>query len=250
MKKDKLYLGTSGWSYKDWRGIFYPARSSNNDWLSQYAETFSTVEIDSTFYGIPRSSTVEKWQKATPDHFIFAPKVPRTITHENRLQRCSPIWDHFLETMALLGDKLGPIVLQFDYKFTFKDHFQNLKQFLEKETLPPKLCVEIRNKDWHRREFYELLEAHHTALVLNDLYYMPRVIEITTDFTYIRLLGNRKLIPDDFSSVRINRDRELDWWSQRIVRFLEKNLEVYVYSNNRYQGHAPATMHSLKERLV
>jgi uncharacterized protein YecE (DUF72 family) len=249
LKRQTLHLGTSGWSYKDWNGVFYPEGMNSKEYLKHYSSVFSTVEIDSTFYGIPRQSTVENWRDQTPGHFIFAPKVPQIITHEKRLENCEIEWQQFIGHMQILGDKLGPVVLQFDYQFSFKQHFEILNRFLSSHANDARLCVEIRNKDWHQDIFYKLLENHQISLVLNDLYYMPRVLKITSDFTYIRLLGNRKQIPDDFSHVRINRDKELDWWTRWIEECLAKELEVYVYSNNRYQGHAPATIQSLAESI-
>lgn len=249
MQKDKIHIGTSGWSYKDWKGVFYPDNVPPTDYLSHYAQQFDTVEVDSTFYGIPRQSTVEKWFRQTPDHFIFTLKVPQVITHEKRLQNCEPEWEQFFSTVSLLGQKLGPLILQFDYKFRFGPHFAALEAFLQKHSSKHRLAVEIRNKDWHRDAFYQMLQTFGVALVLNDLYYMPRVVRLTADFTIVRLLGNRKQIPDDFSRVRVERSRDLEWWTEQIERFLQKNLEVYVYSNNRYQGHAPATIRDLLERL-
>lgn len=249
MISQRIHIGTSGWSYKDWVGPFYPQGTKATDYLPLYARKYNTVEIDSTFYGIPRQSTVEKWFAISPDGFIFSPKVPQEITHECRLKECDQIWAKYLNTMKILGPKLGPVVLQFDYKFRFDVHFEALEQFLDKHTGEARICVEIRNKDWHQDRFYEMLEKYNVALVLNDLYYMPRVVKITSDFAYIRLLGNRKQIPDDFSHARVNRDRDIDWWARWIEDFLEEELEVYVYSNNRYQGHAPATLEAIKDRL-
>jgi len=246
----KLHIGTSGWSYKDWLGVFYPKGTKQTDYLSHYASNFDTVEIDSTFYAIPRETTVQGWYDKTPDHFTFSPKVPQIITHEKRLINCESEWLHFIETIKILKQKLGPVVLQFDYKFKFDEHFDVLDIFLNQNIFNDvKLCVEIRNKNWHQPKFYDLLKKYNVALVLNDLYYMPRIVELTSEFTFIRLLGNRKLIPDDFSRVRLNRDKDLDWWADWIDKFLEKELEVWVYSNNRYQGHAPDTIKALIERL-
>lgn len=248
--KQPLHIGTSGWSYKDWLGVYYPDGIKQSEYLMHYSKEFNTVEIDSTFYAVPRVSTVENWYNRTPNEFIMSPKVHQVITHEKRLKDCRDEWQIFIETMQLLKHKLGPVVLQFDYKFNFSDHFEALKNFLTENNQPVRLCVEIRNRDWHNPAFYDLLRDFNIALVLNDLYYMPRVTEITAEFTYIRLLGNRKQIPDDFSHVRINRDKDIDWWANWIEQFIEKELEVYVYSNNRYQGHAPATVRSLLDRFV
>ena len=246
----KIHIGTSGWSYRDWLGVFYPKKSKQSEYLSYYAAKFNSVEVDSTFYAIPRTTTVQNWFDITPENFTFSLKTPQIITHEKRLSNCENEWNQFIQTVQILKHKLGPIVLQFDYKFKFEEHISVLDVFLSKNPYNNiKLCVEIRNKDWHNPEFYDLLRKHKVALVLNDLYYMPRIVEITADFVFIRLLGNRKQIPDDFSYVRVNRDKDLDWWSDWINQFLEKELEVWVYSNNRYQGHAPSTITELQKRI-
>ncbi len=248
-----LHLGTSGWSYRDWRGVFYPDELKASDYLSHYARHFNSVEVDSTFYGIPRAQTVERWFQQTPDDFTFTLKVPQIITHEKRLTNCQNEWSTFLETTSLLKHKRGPLILQFDYQFDFKTYASTLQKFLQNidQTLP--IAVEIRNRSWHNQSFYKMLKDLNIALVLNDLYYMPRVVELTAPFTVVRLLGNRKQIPDDFSHVRIDRQLDLNWWAERIESFLQKDLEVYVYSNNRYQGHAPSTVRTLfnllQERL-
>jgi len=249
MNNAKLHIGTSGWSYIDWKSGFYPAHLKQAEYLNFYSNRFATVEVDSSFYAIPRMTTVENWYAQTPANFIFSPKAPQIVTHSKRLTEAWPEWETFIRTMGVLKEKLGPIVLQFDYRFTFKEHFEQLEIFLSEQPYEGRLCVEIRNKDWHRPEFYEMLRKHKVALVLNDLYYMPRVIELTADFTYIRLLGNRKQIPSDFSHVRIPRDKDISWWTEKINRFLKKELEVFVYSNNRYQGHAPATSGALVDKF-
>ncbi|MBD3226171.1 MAG: DUF72 domain-containing protein [Caldithrix sp.] len=247
---DKLFIGTSGWSYKDWAGNFYTKGVKQSEYLVHYSQSFRTVEIDSTFYGAPRPGTVEKWRQNTPHHFRFASKVPQVITHEKRLIDAESDWQNYLKTMQILGHKLGPLVLQFDYKFNPKDHYAALEQFLSDHARDARLCVEIRNRKWHETALYEMLDKHNVALVLHDLYYMPRIIKITADFTYIRLLGNRKKIPHDFSHVRINREKDLDWWADWIKKFLDKDLQVYVYSNNRYEGHAPETIRRLTNVMI
>ena len=241
----RLHIGTSGWSYRDWRAVFYPQNATANTYLNYYAQHFRTVEVDSTFYGIPRPSTVQNWFRQTPDDFVFTLKVPKMITHEKRLQHCEDEWQRFLQIVSLLHHKAGPLILQFDYKFEFKPFFPILEKFLRDHHGDRRLAVEIRHRSWHQEPFYEMLSRYQTALVLNDLYYMPRLVRLTSVFTVVRLLGNRKQIPDDFSRVRIERGADLQWWAGQIRNFLQRNLEVYVYSNNRYQGHAPATVGTL-----
>ena len=241
----KLHLGTSGWSYRDWLGLFYPHGTRPAEYLRSYARRFHTVEIDSTFYRIPAEKSVRRWAESTPGEFLFCPKFPRIITHDKRLVDCGKELSHFLRRMALLGPKLGPLVLQFDYTFT-PDLLPRLQAFLSQLPGGFRYAVEIRNRKWHKVEpFFDLLEKHRCSLVLQDLYYMPPFFRFTAPFTYIRLLGNRRQIPEDFSRVRVERAQELDDWARCVVEILSEGLEVFAYSNNRYQGHAPETVRTL-----
>ena len=249
MPTKNLFIGTSGWYYKDWLGPFYPKKLPAGEYLSYYASHFSTVEIDSTFYRIPTRKIVTGWYQKTPDNFLFSPKFPQIITHEKRLTHCRSELDGFLNNISLLGEKLGPLILQFDYRFT-PDYLPQLSDFLPQ--LPPDklFAIEIRNRAWFKQKnFFDLLEKHKCALVLQDLYYMPKFFRITAPFSYIRLLGNRKQIPDDFSHVRVDREEALNDWAGRILAMLNEGLTIYAYSNNRYQGHAPTTVKTLLSKI-
>jgi uncharacterized protein YecE (DUF72 family) len=243
-----IHIGTSGWSYADWVGPLYAAGTPAGRYLGEYARHFSAVEIDSTFYRIPGERMVDGWAAATPPRFTFAPKFPQIITHERRLQACDAERDLFLGRLGRLGEKLGPLVLQFDYTFRYEEHHL-LEAFLM--GLPPgrRIAVEVRHRGWLRDEFYALLERRRAALVLHDLHYMPALNRATADFVYIRLLGKRSLVPDDFSRVRIDRTKELDAWAEKVRSFADRGLEIFVFANNRYQGHAPATCRDLARRL-
>jgi uncharacterized protein YecE (DUF72 family) len=125
-----MFLGTSGWSYDDWVGNTYPEGTGRAGMLRAYAAQFPTVEIDSTFYGIPRESAVRRWAEETPEHFIFAAKVPQRITHEKQLADCDAELRAFCGRMRLLGDKLGPLLLQFPY--SFRADLEHWKAVLER----------------------------------------------------------------------------------------------------------------------
>lgn len=112
-----IYLGTQGWSYKSWAGVFYPSGTPSNRYLAAYATKFKAIEIDSTFYGTPRVTNVEKWVNDTPDHFRFAAKFPKLITHDKQLQNVASETAFFLDAMSQFGAKLGPLCLQFAYDF-------------------------------------------------------------------------------------------------------------------------------------
>jgi uncharacterized protein YecE (DUF72 family) len=201
-----IYLGTSAFTAAGWEKAFYPAGMKPPEYLSYYARKFHTVEIDSTFYRTPSVFTVEGWRNKTPENFIIAAKLPHVITHEKCLLECNEEFGEFIETMSILGNRLGPLLLQFPYFNT--DIFQSGVQFLSRlkaffQKLPPnkKFAVEIRNKRWIKPQFLDLLREHNGAFVLQDQEWMPRPADIfqnhnpiTADFTYIRWLGDRKEI--------------------------------------------------------
>ncbi|MDQ4106813.1 MAG: DUF72 domain-containing protein [Actinomycetota bacterium] len=125
-----LYLGTSGWSYADWEGSLYPEGLPAASRLAEYVKRYATVEIDSTFYGTPRRSTVQKWREVAPEGFLFAAKFPQEITHEKNLVGCGELAANFVRTMELLGDRLGPLLLQLPPSFSVEGMYV-LERFLE-----------------------------------------------------------------------------------------------------------------------
>lgn len=244
-----LFLGTQGWAYQSWVGVFYPQGAKPSDYLTEYAKHFCTVEIDSTYYAIPRPSSVEQWRDAVPAHFRFTAKFPQIITHEKMLTEAERETEQFLNTMALLGDKLGPLVLQFPYTFT-PDQRDTLARYLA--TLPTQFryAVEVRQRGWLKDAFFDLLKQHRVAYVVSDYGYMPRVTRVTTDFAYIRLLGSRKNFKDEqFDRVRFNREADLKRWSDWMIELNKQGIVVWAFVNNRYQGHSPATVRALIERI-
>ncbi|MBM3129230.1 MAG: DUF72 domain-containing protein [Chloroflexi bacterium] len=245
-----LFLGTQGWAYKSWVGAFYPPGTKSGDFLAEYAKHFRAVEIDSTYYALPRPHSVEQWRDATPAHFRFAAKFPQIITHEKMLKDAERETEQFLATLGLLGEKLGPLLLQFPYTFTPEQH-DALARYLA--ALPPQFryAVEVRQRGWLNDAFFDLLEQQRVALALSDYGSMPRSARATTDFAYVRLLGNRKDITDEqFDRVRLNRDADLDRWSDLIVALNEKGVMTWCFVNNHYQGHSPATVRALGERIA
>jgi len=250
-----IYLGTQGWSYKSWGGVFYPSGTPSNRYLAAYATKFKAIEIDSTFYGTPRRTNVEKWVNDTPDHFRFAAKFPKLITHEKMLNGVESETAFFLDAMSKFGAKLGPLCLQFAYDFAPAKR-ELLDEFLA--SLPQttrdgtrfRYAVEIRHRGWLQDWFFEMLKKHRAALVLVDRVAMPKLALTTTDFTYIRWLGNRKDIPDDdYSRVRIQRDRELAEWAETIAELDAREIDVWGFANNHYMGHSPATLRELQTLL-
>ncbi len=244
-----IYLGTQGWSYKSWNGIFYPENTPPGEYLAEYAHRLNAVEIDSTYYAVPRASVVKQWDAVTPDSFRFTAKFPQEITHEKMLKDAGQKVSQFLDTMSLLGPKLGPLLLQFPYTFQ-PDQRAVLADFLA--ALPDnfRYAVEVRQRGWLQDWFFDLLSSHRVALVLADYAYMPKLARATTDFAYIRWLGNRSQVPDDqYDRVLINRDADLDHWAQVISDLAERGVTVWGFANNHYMGHSPATLREIENRL-
>ncbi|MBL0175931.1 MAG: DUF72 domain-containing protein [Ignavibacteria bacterium] len=243
-----IRLGTSGWSYADWVGPFYPEATKQAQYLREYARRLITVEIDSTFYGIPRATTVERWARETPEHFEFSAKFPQSITHGDSLRDAAPEALAFIERMSALGEKLGPLLLQFPYGFK-SDASDDLAAFLAK--LPPdfKYALEVRHKSWLKEPFFDLLTAHGVALALIDHPWMPKLDRVTADFTYLRWLGDRKAIEKDFSAIRVDRTADLLRWKTIVESIAGDGRTVYGYFNNHYAGHSPASLSMFSEML-
>ena len=231
----------------------------STNYLSYYAKQFRTVEIDSTFYGTPSAKTVESWYEKTPADFVFAAKVPQVVTHDKVLVDCDSEFDEFIDTMRILKEKLGPMVLQFPKfdKWVLKssDEFLGrLDWFLKRVSdLALRFAVEIRNKDWLNPRPTEALRAHNVALALTDTSFMPRPWElkgkfdlVTADFAYVRWLGDRKGIEKQtttWDKTIIDRISDLKNWVDIFKSLVcnTKVLKIFAFSNNHYAGHGPAT---------
>jgi uncharacterized protein YecE (DUF72 family) len=259
-----VWIGTSAFSAKGWVGTFYPKGTQPREFLAYYASQFKTVELDTTYYAIPVPSMVEGWKQRTPEGFLFSAKMPQVITHEKLLVDCDDELKKFLCAVSLLGEKLGPILVQFSYfnKSAFrsqKEFVARLEPFLEKLPREFRFAVEIRNKEWIDRRFLDLLRRSNTAFVLTDQSRLPRPWElpadldvITADFSYIRLLGDRKAIEaqtQTWSRVIVDRDEELRRWVRLVETIRRRVRHVFLYANNHYQGYSPATVEKVLEFL-
>ncbi len=241
-----LYLGTSGWSYADWEGTVYPAGIPAGSRLAEYVKGYATVEIDSTFYGTPRRSTVQRWREVAPDGFLFAAKFPQEVTHESNLVGSEAEAERFVGTMAELGDKLGPLLLQLPPSFDVGG-MGVLEDFLKRLPEGFRYAVEVRHRSWLGSDFPELLRERGAALTLIDYPRMPRMEGATADFSYIRWLGDRREFPAGHTHLKKERDDDLRWWSDIVGRCLEEGNTVFAYANNHYQNHSPSTLERFLE---
>ncbi len=241
-----LYLGTSGWSYADWEGSVYPANLPAASRLAEYVKDYATVEIDSTFYGTPRRATVERWREVAPEGFLFSAKFPREISHEKALVGCEREAEAFVDTMGYLGEKLGPLLLQLPPYFPAGE-IETLDLFLSRLPEGFRYAVEVRHRSWVGSDLPDLLRERNAALVLVDYPKMPRMEHATTDFSYIRWLGDRNEFPSGHTHPKRDRKDDLSWWSGVVDGFLQEGKTVFAYANNHYQNHSPSTLEQFLE---
>ncbi|GAC1639830.1 MAG: DUF72 domain-containing protein [Chloroflexota bacterium] len=244
----RIFLGTQGWSYKDWVGSFYPPATRAADYLAVYARSFDAVELDTTFYATPPESRVDLWSRATPPHFQFTAKVPRSITHDRHLIDTKDDFLEFLHAITGLGDKLGAILIQMPPDFTI-DERPALEDFLSHLPSDLRFALELRHRSWLQDGTYDLLAEHGVAWTMIDLSFMPKHVEVTTDFSYVRWLGDRHKI-QRVHATQIERSAELDRWIEVLETVASKVERLYGFVNNHYSGHSPADVRYLRERLI
>jgi len=231
----KLYIGTSGWIYSHWKDIFYPNDLSSKDKLKYFSKHFKTVEINYSFYHLPRPTTFENWYSQTPGNFLFTVKASRFITHIKRLKGVKEAWKIFIKNTLNLKEKLGPILFQFPP--SFKATEENIKRlegflkFIKKSNKKLRFAFEFRHKTWCKDKIYKILRRYKVAWVIAYSPRYPKAEEVTADFVYIRMHGSKAL----FSSKYTN--KELKDLAEKIKKW-KKNKNVFVYFNNDAQGFA------------
>ena len=248
-----IRLGAQGWNYDAWVGPFYPSGTRAVEYLRTYARAFGTVEVDSTFYAVPPARTVKGWAERVPAGFRFALKLPQEITHELRLRGAGDVLALFTDRARLLGDRLGPILIQMGPDFAPLE-LPALAAFLP--TLPRDLrfAIEFRQRGWIHDGTLALLAEHGVALALSDARWIPRRTVLamaerpTADFAYVRWMGpNRDLV--DYSRVQVDRSRELAAWAEVLPGLAARVRTVYGYVNNHFAGHSPASLRTLQQLL-
>jgi uncharacterized protein YecE (DUF72 family) len=209
----QLLAGTSGFSYKEWLGKFYPEKLPGEGMLRYYAERLATVEINNTFYRMPDEATLARWAREVPEPFSFTLKAPRRITHVKRLKETEPDVAEFLRRAQLLGDKLAVILFQLP-PFLKKD-LPRLKDFLALLPSGQRTAFEFRNESWHDAEVYDALRERKAMLCVTDTDEGDTPVVTTSDCGYLRL---RRTHYDD---------AELRAWTERIAAL--KLNRAYVY---------------------
>jgi uncharacterized protein YecE (DUF72 family) len=252
-KKPRFHIGTQGWNYDAWVGPFYPDGTRPADFLPVYSRAFATVEVDSTFYGVPAPTTFKAWFDRTPHDFLFSLKLPQEITHEQRLRDTLGISETFYEGARELKHKLGPVLVQLSPDFD-PGELPALVDFVGKIPSDIRFTIEFRHRGWMNEGVIALLRDRNIGLTLVDGRWIPRKLMLslaqrpTADFVYIRWMGpNRDLV--DYSRIQVDRSREIDMWMDAIAGIPPSVTDVYGYVANTFSGHSPATAREIQYRL-
>lgn len=237
-----VHIGTSGWHYKHWRGPFYPEKLAASKMLEHYTAHFDTVEVNNTFYRLPTESALDAWRDSTPPRFCFALKGSRYLTHMKKLKDPEPGIEKFFERADRLGRKLGPVVFQLPPAWPV--NAARLEEFLR--ALPPRhrYAFELRDPSWHSPEIYSILRRHNAAFCIFEIAGAFSGIEITANFSYIRLHGPGAAYQGSY------REPVLRQWADRIRNWQKELRAVYLYFDNDQEGYAAHNALALKRWLA
>lgn len=242
------FLGTMGFGYKDWGGgVFYPFGLRSASSLAYYSRSFNAVELDTTFYGVPKLTKVKQWANSVPDRFVFCAKLPRTLTHENGLRGVQGELSEFIEVMRHLEEKLGVILIQLPPSFTLAEE-KYLAEFLDFLPTDIRFAVEFRHASWLIPKIEQLLRSHQVCWATTEYPGLPNQIRQTSHFLYIRWIGQHGTY-DHHTYERVDKTQQLIWWKDQIQPFLDHTNRVYGFFNNDYAGYAISTCNKFKNIL-
>ncbi|MBV9300583.1 MAG: DUF72 domain-containing protein [Acidobacteriaceae bacterium] len=234
-------IGTSGWHYKHWVGAFYPQRTPGSKMLAYYCENFDTVELNNSFYHLPKQTSLESWRDSTPAGFCFAAKGSRFLTHMKKLKDAEQGLARFLDTIEALEHKLGPILFQLPPNWELD--LPRLSAFLNLLPRSHHYAFEFRNPTWSTPATYDLLRRHNIAYCVFDLAGTQSPIEVTADFAYVRLHGPGGKYQGSYS------DAALRQWAKRISIWRRELKAVYMYFDNDQAAYAAHNALTLKQLL-
>ncbi|MBC6980259.1 DUF72 domain-containing protein [Caulobacter sp. 17J80-11] len=226
-----LRVGTSGWTYKDWIGPFYPEGTKAAGLLAWYASRFDTTEINASFYRVPSEKAVATWRERTPEGFLFAWKASRFITHTKRLKDVGESLGFIFGRMDGLGDRFGPVLFQLPPNLKRDD--ERLAGFLALLPKGRRCVVEFRHPSWYEAAVFELLRAHDAALCVSDHHHAPAPWEATASFVYVRGHGSSGRYVGSYA------DETLTDWARRLKAWRKRGLDAYVYFDNDVKSAAP-----------
>lgn len=239
MKKGTIYIGTSGWHYKHWKGNFYPETIKEADQFSYYQQYFNTVELNNSFYMLPAAATFTGWRKASPAGFIFSVKASRYITHMKKLKADAHSIRNFFSRAGRLKEKLGPVLFQLPPRW--KVNTERFADFLSRLPTGHRYTFEFRNDTWYHPDIYDLLRQYNCAFCIYELEHHLSPVEVTADFVYIRLHGPGNKYEGSYTRAALKK------WAKRCLLWQQEKKDVYVYFDNDQAGYAAFNAHQLLE---
>jgi uncharacterized protein YecE (DUF72 family) len=253
----KYHIGCSGWSYSSWKGPFYPPNLENSDWLRFYSQIFDYVEIDSSFYRIPNQFMVKNWVKRTPDNFRFTAKFPKMITHDKYLVDVEEDVERFLENIEPLEKKTLALLIQLPPSIEIMQGLEGLRNLLPLLDDRFRYAVEVRHPSWFQDLAYNFFADNDLCLVWSQLAKIRTPPIVTTDFLYVRFIGDRSIEEKDFGKIQKDRVLEMNNWAEQI-----KNVEIgkgkgrrsevrdaMIAANNHYAGFGPGTVNIFRNMV-
>ena len=253
----KYRIGCSGWSYSSWKGPFYPPNLENSDWLRFYSQIFDYVEIDSSFYSIPDQFIVRNWFKKTPENFGFTAKFPKIVTHDKYLVEVEEEVELFLENMQPLRDKTLALLIQLPPSMEIMPGLEGLRNLLPMLDNRFRYAVEVRHHSWFQDLAYNFFADNDICLVWSQLAKLRTPPIVTTDFLYVRFIGDRSMDEKDFGQIQKDRVLEMKKWANQIRKVdtgmgKGKGKEVslaMIAANNHYAGFGPGTVNIFRNMV-
>ncbi len=239
--KCDIRVGTSGWHYNHWSGLFYPPKLPKSKWFEHYAKDFDTVEINNTFYQLPKKQTFKNWHRQAPENFLYTVKANRYITHIKRLKDPQESLERFFEGVRLLKENLGPVLYQLPPNF-HKD-LDRLKAFLHVLPEDRTAVFEFRHESWFSQDTYKLLGEFNAGFCIHDLVgkETPRIV--TADIIYIRFHGPTGKYQGNYSK------SALQSWAKWLKDHTKEARSIYAYFNNDIHAYAIRNAKTLKEQF-
>jgi len=238
----EIRIGTSGWHYDHWVGRFYPENLPKDKWLEHYAGNFDTVEINNTFYHLPKPQTFQKWHETAPKGFLYAVKANRYITHIKKLKDTAEELKRFFDAVSLLKDNLGPILYQLPP--SLHKELTRLEAFLRLLPKKPFATVEFRHESWYVEDTFELFDRFGVGLCIHDLSGQESPKVVTGSIVYVRFHGTTGKYSGSYSKA------QLSSWAKWLKEQGAKVGSIYVYFNNDTEGHAVRNAKTLIDELA
>jgi uncharacterized protein YecE (DUF72 family) len=238
----ELRIGCSGFSYQHWRGIFYPENLGERRWLAYYSSIFSTVELNVTFYRLPRPTTFDSWYKGTPPDFGYSVKGSRFITHVKKLLNPRDPLKLFFDSAMRLQEKLKVVLWQFPP--SYKANRERLSAFVRLlKKIPVRNAFEFRHESWIVPDIMDLCRDHNVSVCTADWPAFIDDLPVTADFAYIRRHGEGGSYATRYTKADLKKD------AARIKKYLKDRKDVFIYFNNDASGYAPQNARELIEML-